>query len=231
MAEKHTAEMRKNHRARVRKRILEQGASSLELYKLLEAFLYSVRPRVDTYPIAHELLAKFKTVDGVFSAPLDELMKVDGVGKVTAEHIMLTGELINRAVISDLTSAPLDADARVIPLLVWMMRNSKTDTVALIGLDSKMNYLDFKILDAEIASEEIKNSILRFAKSGAEKIIFAHRHPGRIGVPTAADIESTKVLVKMCSGAGVTAVEHYVVTKSGAFGIMKDRKAAFGGEV
>lgn len=217
--------MRKNHRMRVRKRILEQGASSLELNKLLEAFLYSVRPRVDTYPIAHELLEKFKTVDGVFSASRDELLKVDGVGEATADHIIVTGELINRAVISDLTSSPLDADARVIPLLVWMLRNSKTDTVLLIGLDSKMNYLDYKILDSEIASEEIKNSILRFAKSGSEKLICAHKHPGRYSKPSAADIESTKTLIKMCAKAGVTAVEHYVVTKSGAFGIMKNYKA------
>ena len=223
--------MRKNHRMRVRKRIIEQGASSLELYKLLEAFLYSVRPRVDTYPIAHSLLEKFKTVDGVFSASRGELLKVDGVGDATADHIIVTGELINRAVISDLTSSPLDTDARVIPLLVWIMRNSKTDTVALIGLDSKMNYLDYKIIEAEAASENIKESILRFAKSGAEGLIFAHRHPCKFSKPTAEDIESTKYLVKTCADAGVTAVEHYIVTKSGAFGIMKNYTASFGGAV
>lgn len=220
MAEKHTPEMRKNHRMRVRKRIAEQGADSLEVYKLLEAFLFYSLPRVDTYPVAHQLLDRFKTIEGVFSASREELTELDGVGPVTAEHIIVTGELIRRAVIDELTSFPLDNEARTISLLTWMMKDMQTDAVTVIGLDSGMRYVDSRAFPAGETECAVCECVERFSKNGAEKFVFAHRHPERYGSPTAEDIESTTYLKKVCEESKVSAVEHYIVTKSGAFGIL-----------
>ena len=72
------------HRRRLRGRFLKSGAESLSDYEIIELLLTFAIPRKDTKPIAKELLRTFKTLEGVFEAPIEELLKIPGVGENTA---------------------------------------------------------------------------------------------------------------------------------------------------
>ena len=79
------------HRERMRKQLKTSGMDSLSDVQVLEVLLYYAAPRGDTNPVAHALLSRFGTLDGVFSAPESELKKVSGVGDAAAQLIRLAG--------------------------------------------------------------------------------------------------------------------------------------------
>ena len=75
------------HRERLRNRIVNSGAETLEDHELLEALLFSCFARCNTNEIAHELLYTFKSLEGVLSATEEELCRVPGIGPTSAGFI------------------------------------------------------------------------------------------------------------------------------------------------
>lgn len=85
------------HRSRMRDRFEKENYSfnAFHPHEILEMILFRTNARKNTNEIAHELLLKFDTIQGVLSAPLEELCSVDGVGKVSAEYLIFLGALFN----------------------------------------------------------------------------------------------------------------------------------------
>ena len=90
--------MKKNvhagHRERMRQRIREHGMDTLQAHEVLEYMLYFAIPKKDVNPLAHEMLDRFGTLDAVLRAPFEELIKIDGVGSVTASYLRAFGEMV-----------------------------------------------------------------------------------------------------------------------------------------
>lgn len=61
------------HRARMRARVLANGASTLADYEVLEMLLFHGIPRRDTKPLAKSLIQHFGSLTGVFRAPTHRL--------------------------------------------------------------------------------------------------------------------------------------------------------------
>lgn len=76
-----------NHRQRLREKYARDEASMCD-HEMLELFLFDVIPRRNTNPIAHELINKFGSLIGVFTASKEELMQVNGIGERAASHII-----------------------------------------------------------------------------------------------------------------------------------------------
>ena len=77
----------KGHRQRMRDKLLSYGSRIFNSYELLEMLLYYVIPYKNTNPISKRLLQRFGSIDGVFSASVDELCEVEGVGAAVADFI------------------------------------------------------------------------------------------------------------------------------------------------
>lgn len=71
--------MHEGHRDRMRERILLSGIESLQPHEVLEYLLYHAIPRKDTNGIAHELISKFGSLNGVLNADYDALLDVNGM--------------------------------------------------------------------------------------------------------------------------------------------------------
>ena len=76
------------HRQRMRERFSGRGFLGYQPHEVLEQFLYDVIPRGDTNETAHLLLQKFGSLDGVFTAPREELLTVKGIGEKSADYIL-----------------------------------------------------------------------------------------------------------------------------------------------
>ena len=57
------------HRDRVRKRFLENDLNGFADHEALELLLHYAIPQRDVNPLAHELIGRFGSLSGVFSAP------------------------------------------------------------------------------------------------------------------------------------------------------------------
>ena len=85
----------KGHRQRLRDRASSEGLEEFEPHQIMELLLFYALPRQDTSEIAHLLIQKFGSVQGVFDAPREELTSVPGVGKRVADWLGCVGELVN----------------------------------------------------------------------------------------------------------------------------------------
>ena len=88
------------HRERLRKSFLEHGLQGMHDINALELLLFYAIPRRDTNEIAHHLLERFGTLDGVFSASSEELCEVDGIGENAAALIALIPEIMKKSRLS-----------------------------------------------------------------------------------------------------------------------------------
>ena len=60
--------LNQGHRSRMRKRYLTCGFSGFQEHEILELLLFYALPRVNTNPIAHQLLKEFHSLAGVLDA-------------------------------------------------------------------------------------------------------------------------------------------------------------------
>ena len=78
MAERKKA-IHTGHRGRVKEEFLTRGIEGWPDHRVLELLLYYAIPQRDTNGLAHELIDRFGSLDGVLDALPEELMKVPGV--------------------------------------------------------------------------------------------------------------------------------------------------------
>jgi DNA repair protein RadC len=75
-------------------------SESIPDYEVLEMLLFSAYPRIDTKPIAKELIEKFGSLAGVFSADIERLEKE---GKLS-ENVIFSIKIVNEAALRLLKS-------------------------------------------------------------------------------------------------------------------------------
>ncbi len=71
------------HRERLRAKVEAGGLLTFQQHEVLELLLTFSLPRQDVNPLAHLLIDRFGTIEGVLSAPRKELLAVRGVGPKT----------------------------------------------------------------------------------------------------------------------------------------------------
>lgn len=98
---------REGHRSRIRQNYIANGTNGMSDANLLELYLSTIIPRKDVKPVSYELLNKFGDLQGVFSASVSELTKVNGIGENTAVVIKLYSDLVSRI-------EGLEADEKVV---------------------------------------------------------------------------------------------------------------------
>ena len=84
------------HRKRALEKVLKYPEAFSD-HELLEVLLFYALPRIDTNKLAHKLVRMFGSLDKVFSAPIESLVSVEGIGEKTATFIILVGQIIKRA--------------------------------------------------------------------------------------------------------------------------------------
>lgn len=86
----------RNHRKRLKQRFREQGLDEFLDHQALELLLFYAIPRRDVNPLAHRLLERFGSLDGVLNAPAAELTALEGVGTHTADMLGAVSQSIPR---------------------------------------------------------------------------------------------------------------------------------------
>lgn len=89
-----TGHLHTGHRARLTGKIKKGGV--IYEHELLEILLFNACPRKDVNHVAHSLIERFSGLAGVLSAPVDEIVKVEGVGENMAEYLLCMGTALSR---------------------------------------------------------------------------------------------------------------------------------------
>lgn len=206
------------HRSRLRERFLKNGAASMEPHVMLELLLCYAIPRGDTNPIAHRLLDAFGSLSGVFDAPYEELLKVEGIGSSSALLLKMMPELFrkyqeDREKGGKRICCAEDALQLIRPKYI----GRKTEAVTLLLLDSRGKSLYCGIVSegAVKAAPIYANEMIRLAaRYDAASAIIAHNHPSGRAIPTSSDISATRHVIWAFDAVDVELNDHLIITET-----------------
>jgi len=205
----------KDHRQRLKKRYLDQGLDGFNEIQILELLLFYAIPRIDTNPIAHELINRFGSLAKVLDAPMNRLQEVEGVGPAAAGFLRLVWD-INRAYHTSMTEheVKIQSVADCAKYLMPRFRDRKNEVIFLLTLDAKLKLLGcHQVGEGSInyASIPIRRVVEMALEDGASTVILAHNHPSGIAVPSGDDIQATRRLAAALSAVEITLADHFVV--------------------
>lgn len=203
------------HRERMRKRFKENGLNGFADHEALELLLYYAIPRRDTNPIAHALLERFGSLAGVFSAPIEALQQVEGIGDSTAVLLRLAPLAAQKARLEETErEVILNSRKSIGAYLLELFSQERTEVVCQICLDRKGKMLSCKRLgegSACTVNLDIRKLVENALLSAASSVILAHNHPSGVALPSGEDWAATDRVKEALRTIGVELIDHIIV--------------------
>lgn len=146
---------------------------------------------------------------------INELMKINGIGKVKSIELKALGEIAKRmSKPINLNNICLKTKADVANLLMQEMRYEKKEILKLILLNNK-NVVQ-KIVNVATGKDntlifDIKQILSEPVKLQIPKIILAHNHPSGNSTPSKEDIQATEKIRQCCELMGIQLLDHIVI--------------------
>lgn len=201
------------HRDRLRGEFLARSESFPD-HKVLELLLFYALPRQDTNPIAHDLLERFGSLEGVLDAPPEALAQVKGVGDRSAVLFKAVKELARRYAagrsrIGNLITTNYAAYEILHPLFF----GARNERVYLLCLDGKKKLLGCaKLGEGNVNAAEVtpRGVVETALNHNAARVILAHNHVSGLALPSDEDKATTLYLQTLLSQVGVLLDDHLI---------------------
>ena len=187
----------------------------MEDYEMLELLLTMALPRIDTKPIAKELLAKFGSFADVIAASPSELTKVKGVKEAGVVPIKLVQaaakrlsqhKVLNRNVISSWDT--------LLDYVQTAMSREKIEQVRLLFLDHKNRLIADEVQQSGTVNHTPlypREVVKRALDLHASALIIVHNHPSGDPTPSRDDIEMTNEIRDAAKKIGISLHDHIIV--------------------
>lgn len=214
--EKDMSQMHTGHRARLRKRFCKEGLQNFEPHEVLELLLTYAITRKDTNPLAHTLLDYFGSMDAVLEAPVEELMKVPGMGEQSAVLLnlipSLTAYYLNEK--NTCSHRILDSTEKIGHYLIPLFVGKTEEVTYLLSLNNRNQLLGCDLVSkgsityVPMYFRKISEILLRRQATAA---VVAHNHPSGFALPSGKDAETTKMLFVFLQQMEVRLIDHIIV--------------------
>ena len=207
-----------DHRKRLRHRFLTGGAAAMPDYEILELTLFRIIPRQDVKPLARRLIDTFGDLNGVLSAPIRRLERVDGVGPAvalelkvmeTVTHRMARAKVMQRHVISS-----WDA---VLDYCHTVMAHRDTEQFRVLFLDRKNVLIADEAQGAGTVDHVPvypREVVKRALELNASALILVHNHPSGDPTPSQEDLAMTEQIATAARALGIALHDHLIIGRS-----------------
>ena len=207
------------HRKRVRDGFLNTGFNDkTEPYLVLEMLLFYSIPRIDTKPVAKSLIRKFKTLNGVFSASIDKLLEVEGIGIASATQIKLIGNILNicnsekNTLISDFVST--DDIGNFLLSEYLFISVEKFSVLCLDTMGTKLSFNFISEGDTHSVGVSAREIVEIAIKNNAASVVLCHNHPSGIALPSPVDAQITQMIVDTLRPIGIRVFDHIIIANN-----------------
>jgi len=198
-----------------REKLLQRGAASLSDAELLAIFLRIGMKGKSAVDLARDLLKRFGSLQGIFSASRQELCEVGGIGTAKFSQFQAVLEMSRRALVekiahTDALSSPgtvrdyLRLSLQTLPYEVFMgiFLNAQNRVISCDELSRGT------IDQAPVFPREV---VKRALAHNATAVIFAHNHPAGSPEPSQADRHLTRALTNALGMVDVRVLDHFVI--------------------
>ena len=205
--------MHEKHRERMRKKLME-NASLLEEHEILEVLLFYAIPRVNTNPIAHDLLSQFGSIEKILSTDPRMLMQVKGVGESAALFLSTLGHVYDRFLKNDGFPEKFSFEAIQMPIYKYFQKFDNEVFVAFF-LDSQQRIIGKKII-CDHSKQSVEIDLTEFSKHvvslSPSFVVLCHNHLSGICLPTFEDDLATEKLCLILKLYNANLIDHIIVS-------------------
>lgn len=218
----------KGHRKRLREKYLNIGYKGMYNYEILELILtYSIKLK-DCKGIAKTLLKKFKTIDKVITANINDLKDVHGIGTETALYLKIIGDIISNEHFkkiknNDITTIKGRQD--LINYLIDDIGALKNEEFKVIYLNTNNVVVEDEILFKGTIDRSVvypRKIIERVINNRAKGIIFVHNHPSGNLTPSKKDVELTLEMQDILNKLDIKLLDHIIVNDNDYFSFFEN---------
>lgn len=211
------------HRARLRKRFMTAGPSSIEDHELLEMLLGIAQPRKDTKILAKKLLSIFGDFNGVIGSNISQIKSIDGIGEISITILKLIHESVCRMLKKQIINKTLiDSWDKVMEYCRARLGYEAKESNIVLFLNTK-NFL----IDSEMRFEGTvdhahtypREIIAKALELGAKAIIMVHNHPGGDPTPSQQDLDITQNIKQIASLMNIRLHDHIIVSKNSCYSL------------
>lgn len=195
------------------------GAHALTDAELIAIILRTGTVGEDALALAHRILSltsgRTKGILALNSIPLEELLRIKGIGKVKAIRLKCVAEICARMQTrSRENSLSFQDPATVAGLYMERMRHLETEHVYLLLCDNKNHVIKELLLSkgtvnaSVISPREIFIEALRFH---AVHIVLIHNHPSGDPTPSSQDIDITRTISDASLLIQIPLLDHIII--------------------
>ncbi len=211
------AELHKDHRKRMYRKVEEMGLQNLEEHEVLEIVLYAIVPQGNTNGIARALILKFGNIANVLKAEENELMEIDGIGSRTAKFIRnlydVLGVVERAALVPD---KKIKTQQDAVNYMKPFFNGKSSEQFYMVSLNKSGG-----IINAHRISEGVSDEVHIYPQiiakkallDGAYSVLIAHNHPGGSMTASFADEDVTMKIYKSLSAVGIELFDSLIIAE------------------
>lgn len=196
-------------------KMIMYGEKTLTNTELLSIIIKNGTKEESSLEIAQKLLSLDENLRFLQTISIEELMNINGIGKVKAVELKAVGEIAKRI------SKPLNTDKikiyskeDVAELLLEEMQNEENEILKVLLLNNQ-NYLK-KVITIAVGNENniivnVKAILAEPVKMQIPKIILVHNHPSGSSIPSSLDIEFTKKVRQAANLLDIQLLDHIII--------------------
>ena len=182
------------HRSRLRENFIQNGIEGMADHQVLELLLTYALPRVDVNPLAHRLLSRFGSLEGVLSARPDQLRQVEGIGESAAVFLSLLGQVDRRVLLQRFAGhdkRPVLATPSALGrYMLALSLQDRYETLRLVCLNKKYELIYEGVISSGSLTEVLADPRPILETALIHKACFialAHNHPSGDLTPSRED--------------------------------------------
>ena len=202
---------------RPRERLAAHGADALSSADLIAILLRTGMKGCSAMDIGRQLLAKYRTLDALSRASLDELRQIKGIGRDKAVTLKAAFTLARKMAAEIRAESPvLDTPERIADLLREDSRSQEVEHFRVVLLNTRR-----RMIGLENISQGTLDTILvhprevfkRAIAANASAIVLVHNHPSGDPTPSEADIKVTRDLIRAGQLLKIDVLDHVIIGK------------------
>lgn len=209
-------------RERPRERLISQGPAALSEAELMAILLGRGTAGESVLTLVQKLLSKFRSLEGIAQASVEDLMSIHGVGVAKATQLKACTELARRLeqrASADNSARPCTTPEAIAAYIRPHILKYSKEHCVLISLDTRKRIIgtdtiSVGTLNASLIHprEIFETAIHRHAAA----VVLAHNHPSGDPTPSRADAEVTTIIRDAGRILDIELLDHVIVTRTQA---------------
>lgn len=210
-----------------RERLIKYGVENLSNDELIAIILKTGSKKNSVKELANNILCTYKSIKNLKDLRINNLIKINGIGRVKAIELLASLELGRRVYeevdYNDLVS--LTNPKIIINYFNKIFTDVKQEYFYVVYLDSKNKFIDKKLIYKGILNKSLVHPRDIFKEAyllSACNFICIHNHPSGDATPSIEDVEVTRKLKEIGILHGINLLDHIIVGNNNYYSFYED---------